>query len=276
MDRRDPDFATEPGFTRRAALLDPLDWVDGWPSVRSGRWASDTRMPTPAARFGQSSSYRARVVRPHRRGRLLPQFSDRFGGSVLDDRWRWVREPAAATYAVQAGRLSIETQAADLFEDDDTASVLTQPAPLRDFVVQIKVGLDVPPAGCCQNFVQAGLVIYGSDDAFVKLGHASIWETRQTELAKEVPTARHPGLPRYGNAVVGPPANATWLRVARRSSDARQTYTASTSQDGRRWVRGGAWVHNRLGSDVRIGLVSMGGAGHTATFHDVRVRLLRR
>jgi arabinan endo-1,5-alpha-L-arabinosidase len=275
-DRRDPDFATEPGFTKRPALLDPLDWVDGWPSVRSGRWASDARMPAPAAKWGQRTSYRASVVRPHRRGRLLPRFSDGFGGSALSDRWRWVREPAAGTYAVRGGRLRFATQAGDLFEDANTASVLTEPAPLRDYVVQVKVGLDVPPSGCCQNFVQAGLVVYGSDDAFVKLVHASIWETRQTEFAKELPSRRGPGLARYGNTVVGPPAYGTWLRVVRRSSGARQAFTAYTSLDGRRWVRGGTWVHNRLGTNVRIGLVSMGGAGYTASFDHVRVWLLRR
>ena len=42
--------------------------------------------------------------------------------------------------------------------------------------------------------------------------------------------------------------------------------------DGRRWVRGGSWVHNGLGPAPRIGLVSMGGAGDfTALFDHVRV-----
>ena len=276
VDQQDPDFATEPGFTKRPALLDPLDWVDGWPSVRSGRWASDVRMSAPAGRYGQRTSYRAKLVAGQRRGTRLPRFSDRFSGTALGDRWSWVREPEAGTYAVQGGRLTMATQATDLFEDENTASVLTEPAPQRDYVVQVKVGLDVPAAGCCQNFVQAGLVVYGSDDSFVKLVHASLWETRQTEFAKEVPTRRGPELARYGNTVVGPPADDTWLRIVRRSPGARQVFTAYTSQDGKRWVRGGTWTHGRLGTDVRIGLVAMGGAGYTAAFDDVRVWLLRR
>jgi arabinan endo-1,5-alpha-L-arabinosidase len=76
--------------------------------------------------------------------------------------------------------------------------------------------------------------------------------------------------------VVGPPADVTWLRIVKRTSGARHLYTAYTSPDGRRWVRGGAWVHNRLGTNVRIGLVSMGGAGFTAAFDHVRVWALRR
>ncbi len=65
--------------------------------------------------------------------------------------------------------------------------------------------LDVPAEGCCFNYVQAGLVVYGGDDSFIKLVHASIWETRQTEFAKEVPAGTEPS--RYGNSVVGPPAD---------------------------------------------------------------------
>jgi arabinan endo-1,5-alpha-L-arabinosidase len=76
--------------------------------------------------------------------------------------------------------------------------------------------------------------------------------------------------------VVGPPGDVTWLRIVKRTSGSRHLFTAYTSQDGHHWVRGGAWVHNRLGGNVRIGLVSMGGAGFTARFDNVRVWALRR
>ncbi|RYU15773.1 family 43 glycosylhydrolase [Nocardioides iriomotensis] len=269
VDRDDPYFAGRPGFTKRPALLDPLAWVDGWPSVRSGRWASDEPVPGPAAQPGQVSAYRPDPVDPDRTGRLLPAYSDEFGGERLADRWTWVRRPDPATYRVAGGRFRFATQAADLYVDSNTASVLTEPAPTGDYVVQTKVSLDVPAEGCCHNYVQAGLVVRRSDDAFVKLGHASIWETRQTEWAKEVPAAP-PSFPRYGNSVVGAPGDETWLRIVRRTRDGAEHYTAYTSQGGRRWVRGGVWTHE-LGPGARIGLVSMGGAGFTATFDHVRV-----
>ena len=273
VDRDDPYFAGRPGFTKRPALLDPLDWVDGWPSVRAGRWASDEPVPGPAAQPGQVSAYRADPVEPDRTGPLLPTYSDEFGGERLGERWSWVRRPDATTYGVGDGRFRFETQAADLYVDSNTASVLTEPAPSGDYVAQTKVSLDVPAEGCCQNYVQAGLVVRGSDDAFVKLAHASIWETRQTEWAKEVPSAPA-AFPRYGNSVVGTPGDETWLRIVRRERAGEEHYTAYTSQDGRRWVRGGVWTHD-LGPDPRIGLVSMGGAGFTATFDHVRVWRLR-
>ncbi len=284
-DRFDPYFATEPGFTKRPALLDPLDWVRGWPSVRSGRWASDRKMPAPAAQPGQRTAYRPQRVAPLRRGVLLPRYSDEFRtGSVPGRRWSWVRKPADGTYGVRAGRFEFPTQAGDLSNDTNSASVLTQPAPRRDYVVQTKVRLDLPPEGCptqpvgtlpCYNFAQAGLVVYRSDDAFVKLVHVSIFETRQTEFAKEVPTAPVVG-DRYGNTVIGTPGEVTWLRIVKRSVGGRDLFTGLTSQDGRRWVRGGTWVHNGLEDQARIGLVSMSRVGFDARFDHVRVWALRR
>jgi arabinan endo-1,5-alpha-L-arabinosidase len=67
----------------------------------------------------------------------------------------------------------------------------------------------------------------------------------------------------------------TWLRIVKRTTGAGQTYTPYTSRDGRHWVRGGTWVHNQLGSQARLGLVSMGGDGFTAKFDYVRVWRLR-
>ena len=83
-------------------------------------------------------------------------------------------------------------------------------------MLETRVKLDVPAEGCCFNFVQAGLVVYGDDDNFVKLATTSIFETRQTEFAKELFPVQA-GFPRYGNTVVGPVGDWTDLRIVRRS-----------------------------------------------------------
>ena len=47
IDRRDP-YLDEPfGINQRPMLLDRLDWVDGWPTVRAGRWASEGPQRAP-------------------------------------------------------------------------------------------------------------------------------------------------------------------------------------------------------------------------------------
>ena len=273
IDRNDPYF-DDPNpqrINKRPVLMDPLDWIGGWPTVRAGRWASDRRMPAPAAQPHQSSNYEPDPVEPQEPGDRIDRLSDEFSGATLNPRWTWVRPPMSNTYGLGGGQFRFDTQAADLFEGSNTASVLTEQTPNGSYIVETKVQLNVPPDGCCFNYTQAGLVIYGGDDNFVKLVHVSIFETRQTEFAKEwfpVPVA---GWPRYGNTVVGPPGDWTGLRIVKENRQGEEQYTAYTRRYGSGgWVRGGTWTHD-LGSGARIGLVSMGGGGFTANFDYVRV-----
>ena len=126
-------------------------------------------------------------------------------------------------------------------------------------------------------------MIYGDDDNFIKLVSASIWETRQTEFAKELNPVPQ-GWSRYGNTVVGPPGDDwTYLRIVvehlhgveqREAGGDTERYTAYTSQDGVTWVRGGVWTHSL--DDGQIGLVAMGATDQvvdpiTAQFDYVRV-----
>jgi len=299
VDREDPFFTTtlarptDRGFTKRPALLDPVDWIGGWPTVNGGAFASDTEMPAPAAQEGQRSRYRTKLVRPQRLGRQLS--SDGFSGRALMRDWEWVRE-SRAKYSVSAGVLRFDVQAADLHVDSNNASVLLRDAPRGDYVVETRLRVNVPNEGCCFNYAQAGLVVYKDDDNYIKLSNASIWETRQNEFAKELFPTPGPGWSRYGNTVVGPPAEHpgwTYLRIVverlNRSEQAdalgdTERYTAYTSQDGVRWVRGGTWTHS-LGRDARIGLISLAGRADnpatpevesfTAEFDYVRTSALR-
>ncbi|HUQ77637.1 MAG TPA: family 43 glycosylhydrolase [Patescibacteria group bacterium] len=283
VDVNEPYFAGATGFTKRPALMDAIDWVDGWPRLNGGSGPSDTPQQAPAARPGDKTNHRLRLDRPEQPGAAIVALSDTFGGSSLDGDWSWIREPAAGTWHLADGAFRMDTQAADLFEGSNNASVLVENVPTGDYVVETKVRLNVPSEGCCFNYVQAGLVVMANDDEFVKLTNVSIWNTRQTEFAKEVaPNA--PGYPRYGNTVVGPPGEWTWLRIVKEPSGERsptgvyggsELYTAYTSHDGLTWSRGGTWTHH-LGDAARIGLVAMGGSGFEAEFDDVRVSRLRR
>jgi arabinan endo-1,5-alpha-L-arabinosidase len=212
-------------------------------------------------------------------GRAIGRLSDEFNGTALASRWTWVRQPTAGTWGVSDGQFHFDTQAADLFVDSNNASVLTEATPAGNYFVETKVRVNVPEDGCCFNYVQAGLVIYGNDDNFIKLVNVSIWNTRQTEFAKEVGPTVPTGYPRYGNTVVGPTGDWTWLRIVKQNVAAhaptglyggRERYTAYTSHDGIHWSKGGSWTHH-LGAGAKIGLVSMGGSGFTADFDYVHV-----
>ncbi len=286
IDRFDPYFSGTLNFTKRPALLDPIDWVDGWPEVRGGYWASDGPMPAPAAQPGEVSAYVTITQPDHEPGELLPQYSDEFSGS-LGGQWSWIREPMSDTYGVVSDTFRFHTQGADLHESQNSASVLIEPVPAdMDYVVETRVRLTVPPGGCCFNYTQAGLVIYANDDNFVKLVHFSLWETRQTEFAKE--WANPPeGWPRYGNTIVGAPGEWTLLRIVKETDEnsGEEHYTAYTRMDeeGAEWVRGGTWTHQleslpgvQRGADGGpfIGLVSMANPDWEAYFDYVRVYTL--
>jgi arabinan endo-1,5-alpha-L-arabinosidase len=272
IDRNEPYFEGAVGFTKRPMLLDRLDWIDGWPTVRGGLWASDKRQPAPAVEERHAPKQRVRTFEEPRLGPVDPAYSDEFDGTALEPQWTWVREPAPGKYGVAGGVLRFDTQAADLHIDNNSASVLTRPAPRWDYAVETRVRLNVPPEGCCFNFVQAGVLAYGNDDNYLKLVHVSIFETRQTEFAKELAPVPA-GYPRYGNTVVGAPSEWTYLRITRERKRGEQHYTAYTSVDGRHWVRGGTWTHSL--DDTRLALVSMGGSGFTAEFDYVRTYRIR-
>jgi arabinan endo-1,5-alpha-L-arabinosidase len=265
VDVNDPYFAGEIGFTKRPAMLDAIDWVDGWPTLNGGRGPSDTPQQAPAAQPGQQTNHHVRLVKPDVLGHRIANLSDEFNGTSIGSQWSWIRTPNGTE---AAGSLTSRVQQADLFEDSNNASVLVERAPKGNYAVEAKVRLNVPPGpDCCFNYSQVGLLIYGDDNNFIKLDVFSNWNTRQTEFAKEVfpiPAGYHQ---RYGNMVVGPVGSEwTWLRIVKRTSGehtpsgpygGHELYTAYTSHDGVHWSRGGTWTHH-LGANARIGLVSMG------------------
>lgn len=278
IDQNDPYFVrtnpdgsvTVESINKRPPLVDRLDWVDGWPSVRAGFWASDQPQLAPIAQPNQPPWTAPVVPFPDwiDKPRETLAFDD-FEGSQLRPEWTWVRQPGPSTYFVNGNALHFNTQAADLNQDNNTASVLLRPIPPGDVVIEIRLSLNVPDDGKVYNYVQAGMVFYRDDDNYLKLSETSIWETRQTEYAKELKPVPA-GYPRYGNTVVGTPGKDTYLRIVRREWNGLELYTAYTSQDGTRWVRGGTWDHD-LGLQARLGLVAMGGTGFVAEFKYVRI-----
>jgi arabinan endo-1,5-alpha-L-arabinosidase len=262
-----PFFSAPDKLTRRVALLDRVDWVDGWPVARGA--PSDAPRPAPAAAPGTRPRALVAPAAPAEAAR--PLWSDAFDGAHLDARWTWRRPPADGTWSVGPGGLAWATQAADLHVDTNTASVLQTALPDGDYRIEAQVKLDAPDA-CCAAPVQAGLVVMRDDDNYVKLAALAHGGLHQVEFAKEMaPVPAH--YPRYGNTVVGTPGATTWLRLDVHRAGGDERYTAYSSRDGRTWVGGGTWVH-RLGRDARLGLVAMGGAGQRAVFSRLTVSRL--
>jgi arabinan endo-1,5-alpha-L-arabinosidase len=255
IDRQQPYFSARDKLTRRVALIERIDWVDGWPVIAGGAGPTDGALAAAA---------------PATSGTATLLWADAF--RRLGARWRWLRTPPEGWRAGPGG-LRLPTQAADLHHDTDNAAVLNTALPRAgDYRIDLRVQLDAP-LDCYATPVQAGVVVYRDDDNYVKLVELAHRGLRQVEFAKEVfpVDADHP---RYGNTVVGAPAAWTWLRLEVRRGGGEELYTAWSSHDGRAWVRGGSWTH-RLGGAARLGLVAMGGAGSTARIARVAVSSLR-
>jgi arabinan endo-1,5-alpha-L-arabinosidase len=266
VDRFDAVLDRTLKIRKRPLLLDPLDWDDGWPTVRAGRWASDEPVPVPAAQPGASSRYRAVLAPADEPGPVIAGLADDFEDVELSPMWSWIREPDRSVWSVGGRTLRIRTRDVDLYLERNDASVLWVPAPPGDLLVETAVhlrGLEIGVAP--ERFVQGGIVFHRGDDDYVKLIEVAMFDTRQTELGKEFSAPDGSG-PRYGNTVVGPAGDWSHLRLVRRISGDEELYRAYTSRDGKTWSRGGVWTH-QLGQDgVRIGLLAMGGPDVTAVF----------
>lgn len=267
VDVNKPNFAGS--WTRRPAMIDRLDWIDGWPVVRGGAGPSDSVQTAPAIDTKPSSDpITPTAVSIPAPGTLIDALSDDFDGQSLSPQWTWIRPPVPNTFGLTDGTLQFNSQQGDIYEGQHTASILTEPSPSGDFMVVVKLSSNIPVNGAF-NFAQGGIVIYKDDSNYVKLVSVAINGTRQIEFAKQYVPMR---TPQYGSTFLASPADTTYLRIVRRTpaGSTQELYSAYSSHDGVNWEAGGTWTHS-LGTSARIGLVSMGRAGFANFFDYVRV-----
>ena len=94
IDRADP-YLDEPfGINERPMLFDRLDWIDGWPTVRGGAWASETSQPAPAGTFAVGDDFNAGIGPEWRRE------------GVARDGWQTASEQDAGGYVRQSAPAS--------------------------------------------------------------------------------------------------------------------------------------------------------------------------
>lgn len=270
-----PYFSGYPGFTRRPALIDAIDWVNDWPEVRGGYWVSNTPQPGPAAQPWQTDPYRTHIKPDDEPGTKIATLSDEFNSTTLSSRWHFIHSNANNTYVLTGSAYQVDTQGPDENGSPQSVSILGEPAPGGDYLVETKLTTGVPfDNSCCYNFAQGALFIYGNDQNSIKLDVFPDFDTRQTEFGKQMGPVP-PQYPTYGNMTVGPAAVTTWLRIVKRTaSDGTERYTAYTSNDDVHWAPGGTWQHT-LGPNAQIGIAAQNLAGYAIQFDYVRVYRLK-
>ena len=234
------------------------------PSSRSGAYAAGAGVGV--ANLSVAEPARPAPVASERVPSTLdPAASDEFTSPALSG-WTWRRPDPAAR--VVDGALQWPTQAADLVGTTNDASILLRDPGEGEWTVETKLSIDLGTE-TIRNFQQAGLIAWSSDDDFARLSHVAIWNTRQVEFGREMPYA---GRLAYGGTIVGPPAETTWLRLTHHvdPTNGEHEFRAWSSRDGSNWVEGGVWTMPP-DADVRVGLISHGGAGATARFDYVRL-----
>ena len=75
-----------------------------------------------------------------------------------------------------------------------------------DWIAETKLHLDLGE-NTVRNYQQAGLIVHENDDDFARLGSVAIWNTRQTEFARELTLLS--GGTSFGGSLIGTPAPTT-------------------------------------------------------------------
>ena len=276
IDQTSPFFSGNPGFTRRPALIDPVQWTDGWPSVRNGHWASAGPVPGPVAQPWQISNRYLDPLPNAEPGEPIPALSDDFNTDTLSPRWHFIHPQADNTFTLTGSAYQVQSHGPDENGSPAVVSILGEPVPSTgDWMVETKATVSLPFDGsCCYNFAQGALFIYGDDNNSIKLDVFADFDTRQTEFGKQISPVPA-NYPTYGNAFVGTAAPTTWLRIVKHSTaSGGERYTAYTSTDGYAWTRGSTWLHH-LGPNAQIGLSAQNAEGITVSFDYVHVTRLR-
>lgn len=195
-------------------------------------------------------------------GALLEDYSEEFDGPELAADWSWVNEPDGA---LSDGAFVWDTQDADLSGNGTEASVLLRDAPEGSYTVETKLHFPLGPE-LDNTHVQAGLIAYIDRPRSIHLAPAVVGTSRQALLW--IGRDRN-AWPEMG---LGPSADTLWLRLRHtiNADTGEHMYQAATSRDGDHWIWGGVWHLPGDDGPPRIGLVSMGGEGATATFDYVR------
>ncbi|THF85440.1 arabinan endo-1,5-alpha-L-arabinosidase [Deinococcus sp. KSM4-11] len=270
IDQREPYFEQQTQISKRHLMLDPVDWVGGWPTVRNGHGPSDGPQPAPVVRPGDLETQASAPLRPDRPGAAISARSDEFSGTRLGPQWRWVRPPAPAGFSVAGGAFSLTSTPGDLM--DGTAPALLETAPTGDYVVETRLNFPLPE-GAAPDGVEAGLVVYWDDHNFVRLTVGALGTVRVAAFYKATTAGTDRGFPSISYGLAGSASPTTWLRIVKRTVKGEGQYTAYVSTDSRNWERGGTWTLDP-GGKARVGLVALSGAGYPAHFAYLRVSQL--
>jgi arabinan endo-1,5-alpha-L-arabinosidase len=283
-------------YTARQLMMDPIDWVNGWPVVRGGTGDSDQPQPVPASQPNASNGYSTPVYTPDAPGTLMAAYSQNFtGASSFNSEFSFIHEnPNTICQSDSSGNfgaipgdnpgfsasgytLCSNFAASDSSFAGDTMAqlpILAETEPSGNYLIEIKFHSLVPPTNDLDaNFSSQGLLVYSNDNTYLRLDEFADFDTRQIEYLNQLNS-----LTTDFYAPVGTPNNAnfTYLRLAKRitnTTTGAATYTSYSSIDGVNYVRGPAWNVSYGTSGTKVGIFA-GNTGFGAVFSYIYVSTL--
>jgi arabinan endo-1,5-alpha-L-arabinosidase len=280
------------GYTARQLMMDPLDWVNGWPVVHNGTGDSDAPQPVPAAQPAATNGYVPPLNTPDAPGTLMAAYSQDFAGATaFSSQFSFLHESPATTCldsvtfaplpGVTPGFGSAGYTLCSNFADSTgTAApytmaqlpILAENEPSGNYLLEVKLHSLVPPTGCCgYNYSSQGLMVYNSDTTYLRMDEFADYDTRQIEFLNQFGSTSN-----LAFAPVGTPnfSTYTYLRLSKRinTTTGAAIYTSYSSVDGVNYVRGPAWVVNYPGTS-KIGIWS-GNLSYGAVFSYIHVSTL--
>ncbi|MEO3927485.1 ThuA domain-containing protein [Micromonosporaceae bacterium B7E4] len=182
--------------------------------------------------------------------------NDEFTGTTLDKcRWDGIVREDPAAYRVADGALHIDVPNGDIYTGNNTGptNFVLQTAPEGDWTIQTKVD----GSRLNEQYQQAGLIVYGDDDNYLKFDFIADNQVgqpvaRRIEFRSEIGAAVQDPQPQVTNLT-----ESVWhLRLAKSGN----AYTAAYSADGTTWTELAPLTNAAVGTTPRIGVFSLGAA----------------
>jgi PKD repeat protein len=182
--------------------------------------------------------------------------SDEFTGSTLDKcRWNAITREDPAAYRIAGDALQIDVPNGDIYGTNNTGptNFILQNAPSGDWTIQTRVD----GTAFTEQYQQAGLLVYGDDDNYLKFDFivdntAGQPVVRRIEYRSEIGGTVQSPQPQIADLT-----SAVWhLRLVKTGT----TYTASYSANGTDWTPFEPLTNAAVGATPKVGLFSLGGA----------------
>ncbi|NPC44116.1 ThuA domain-containing protein [Nocardioides sp. zg-1230] len=194
--------------------------------------------------------------------------TDEFDGADLDDcRWNASVREDPSRHEVADGALTITTTGGDLYQDSDpsgTTNLILQSAAntTDDYTLETRVSTTFT-----DGYAQAGLIVYGDDDNYVKLD--PIADTGQGRINRVELRSERNGAILDPQPQIDAPANVSSYRL--RLTKTGDSYVGEVAFDGGDWQSVGTVTHPDAGMDFGLFAIGVQQPDRTATFDYFRV-----